>query len=63
MDFGRPFRRQLIDSTPEDRAAFNDHRLDEKRRRALSYLGENWVLHPNYKTNPRHNPANRAATL
>lgn len=28
----------------------------EKLQRALAYLGENWVLHKNYKSNPKHSP-------
>lgn len=33
--------------------------LDAKREAAIAYLGENYVLHPKYRTNPRHstNPA------
>lgn len=26
----------------------------EKRAKALEFLGNNWVLHPNYKFNPKH---------
>lgn len=35
----------------------NEAKIDpfaEKRMNALAYLGENWVLHPNYKPNPKH---------
>lgn len=28
--------------------------LDIKRRAAIAYLGENWMMHPNYKMPPRH---------
>lgn len=28
--------------------------LEEKRAAAIAWLGERWVLHPNYKFNPRH---------
>lgn len=33
---------------------FKNPSLDEKRERALKYLGENWVLHPNYIPRERH---------
>lgn len=40
-------------------ASFKDVDLkmsyEKKLKEALNYLGENWVLHPNYKPNPRHN--------
>jgi len=26
----------------------------EKRKKALEYLGTNWVLHPKYVSNPKH---------
>lgn len=32
---------------------------EEKLEAAKEYLGENWVLHPNYKPNPKHNLTNR----
>lgn len=28
--------------------------LAEKRKKALEFLGERWVLHPNYKFDPHH---------
>ncbi len=28
--------------------------MTEKRRRAIAYLGSNWVLHPEYQFRPRH---------
>jgi len=29
-------------------------KLAEKREKAIAYLGENYVLHPNYKPKERH---------
>ena len=37
-----------VDGVPDSHA--------EKLQRALDYLGENWVMHKNYKTTPRHSP-------
>lgn len=28
---------------------------EEKLQRALDYLGQKWVLHKNYKYDPKHN--------
>jgi hypothetical protein len=37
-----------VDYATEDRQAFiNETYLDARRREALEYLGERWVLHPN----------------
>lgn len=30
--------------------------FEQKLKSALEYLGENWVLHKNYKFNPKHGP-------
>lgn len=48
QDHAKPIRQRLIAETPEDTP------LDIKRRAAIAYLGENHVLHPNYKFRPRH---------
>lgn len=32
----------------------NTFTLSEKCELAIEYLGERWVLHPNYKFNPKH---------
>jgi hypothetical protein len=29
-------------------------KYEEKRKSALAYLGEHWVLHKNYVFNPKH---------
>lgn len=34
-------------------------KLADKRAQALAYLGERWVLHPQYRATARHSPANR----
>jgi len=31
-------------------------KYEEKRQAALKYLGDKWVLHPNYKFISRHSP-------
>lgn len=47
-------RRAFIENTPRERVVYENPRLENRRQKALEYLGENWVLHPNYKPNPRH---------
>lgn len=41
--------------------AFHDLLLERKREDAISWLGVNWVLHPNYSRvrNPHHDLHNR----
>lgn len=48
QDYAGPIRKRLIQATAEDTP------IDAKRRQALAYLGENHMLHPNYKFRPRH---------
>lgn len=50
-------RRQFIDSIPREGT------YTAKLEAAKAFLGKNWVLHPDYKPNPRHSPANRAPLL
>lgn len=49
-------RRALIENTPRERAVYESPTLENRRRKALEYLGDRWVLHPNYNpaSNLRH---------
>ena len=40
-------------------ATYSAERLASKRAQAIAYLGERWVLHPQYRATARHSPANR----
>lgn len=61
-DAVRPLRRRLIEgatvppvthATP-DEDEIRARRLERKRRDAIAALGSNWIMHPEYKFNPRH---------
>lgn len=49
QDHAKAIRSKLIAETPEDTP------LEIKRRVAIAKLGENYVLHPEYKYRVRHN--------
>jgi hypothetical protein len=50
--------KQLKDTTPVIRTEIQELaiRLEEKRKKALEYLGADHVLHPNYQQKKRHSP-------
>ena len=54
FDAATEIRRALIKNTPRDRVMYESPVLENRRRKAIETLGENWVLHPNYQPNPRH---------
>ena len=59
FDAATAARRALIENTPRERVMYENPVIENRRRRAIETLGENWVLHPNYKSNPRHSLAAR----
>lgn len=74
MDHAMNIRKALIESagkapTAEQNvdAAIKHYacRLAEKRVKALRYIGNRWVLHPNYnaKANQHHNPWHKSSAV
>jgi hypothetical protein len=62
IDFARPLRQRLIESSgPVAKATgrpgeheLRINRLNAKLKAARSHLGPRWILHPAYEFKPRH---------
>lgn len=46
-----------------DRDVFDSPVLNDRRRRAIAWLGHRWVLHSSYQLQEKHLPANRSAVI